>query len=206
MESLSSFLNLLYSVQVKSNNNDNLCWKPTTQKGFKVSSYYEVLNSREDYSFPWKSIWKPKVPSRVSVFVWVASLRKILTADNLRTWNIILVSWSCPCKAAGEMVDHLLLHCAFSKEVWDMVFVMFGVYWAMPRTVRGLLACWQGSFGKHRHIEIWGCNLRSFEGDEQTVADLKNIFLKTLFDWVNASGCFPCENLLDFLDLCSFQV
>jgi hypothetical protein len=219
MESLSSFLNLLYSVQVKSNNNDNLCWKPTTQKGFKVSSYYEVLNSREDYSFPWKSIWKPKVPSRVSVFVWVASLRKILTADNLRTWNIILVSWSCPCKAAGEMVDHLLLHCAFSKEVWDMVFVMFGVYWAMPRTVRGLLACWQGSFGKHRHVEIWRCvphclmwciwrerNLRSFEGDEQTVADLKNIFLKTLFDWVNASGCFPCENLLDFLDFCSFQV
>jgi hypothetical protein len=219
MESLSSFLNLLYSVQVQSNNNDKLCWKPTPQLGFKVSSYYEVLNRREDYTFPWKSIWKPKVPSRVSFFVWVASLGKILTADNLRTWNIILVSWCCLCKADGETVDHLLLHCAFSKEVWDMVFVMFGVSWTMPRTVRGLLACWQGSSGKHRHIEIWRCvphclmwciwrerNLRSFEGDEQTVADLKNIFLKTLFDWVNASGCFPCENLLDFLDLCSFQV
>ena len=30
-----------------------------------------------EISFPWKSIWKPKVPSRVSFFLWVASLGKI---------------------------------------------------------------------------------------------------------------------------------
>jgi hypothetical protein len=73
-----------------------------------------------------------------------------------------------------------------------------------------LHSCWNGKF-IHAWYEVINIvlrerNLLSFEGDEQTVADLKNIFLKTLFDWVNASGCFPCENLLDFLDLCSFQV
>lgn len=33
--------------------------------------------------FPWKSIWKAKVPSKVAFFAWSAALRKILTIDNL---------------------------------------------------------------------------------------------------------------------------
>ena len=55
------------------------------------------------------------------------------------------------------MVDHLLLHCPFSKEVWGMVFALFGVHCVMPKKVVDLLACWQGSFEKHRHIAIWRC-------------------------------------------------
>jgi hypothetical protein len=113
---------------VNGNIDDTICWKPSPQKGFKVSSYYKVLSSRGDYSFPWKSIWKLKVPSRVSFFVWVASLGRILTADNLWNQNIIFDSWCCLCKADGEMDDHLLLHCPFSREAWDMVFVLFGVH------------------------------------------------------------------------------
>jgi hypothetical protein len=64
LESISSYLDLLYSTKVKGNNDDTICWKPSPQKGFKVSSYYKVLSSREDTSFPWKNIWKLKVPSR----------------------------------------------------------------------------------------------------------------------------------------------
>jgi hypothetical protein len=219
MESLSSFLDLLYTIKVKLNSDDTMCWQPALQQGFKVSSYYRVLSSRDDISFPWKSIWKPKVPSRVAFFVWVASLGKILTADNLRNRNIILVSWCCLCKADGETVDHLLLHCSFSRELWNMILALFGVQWVMPCTVLDLLACWQGSFGKHRHVELWRCiphclmwciwrerNMRSFEGVEQTLLSLKNNFLKTLFEWAGVSGCLPCESFLDFLDLCSIRV
>jgi hypothetical protein len=192
---------------------------PSPQKGFKVSSFYRTLSLVKDCSFPWKSIWKPKVPSRVSFFFWVASLGKILTTENLRKRNIILVSWCCLCKSNGETVDHLLLHCSFTKEVWDMVFVLFGVHWVMPRKLVDLLACWQGCFGQHRHIAIWKCiphcllwciwrdqNCRSFEGIERSVADLKQMVHKTLFEWVSASGSFSCSNYLEFLDLCFFQV
>jgi hypothetical protein len=219
MESLSSFLDLLYTNKVRINGDDTMCWKPAPQKGFKVNSYYRVLFSRDNISFPWKSIWKPKVPSRVAFFVWVAALGKILTSDNLRNRNIILVSWCCLCKADGETVDHLLLHCPFSRELWNMIMALFGVQWVMPCTVLDLLACWQGSFGKHRLVEVWRCiphclmwciwrerNMRSFEGVEHTLLSLKNTFLKTLFEWVCALGCLPCESFLEFLDLCSFQM
>ena len=35
-----------------------------------------------------------------------------------------------------------------------MVLALFGVHWIMPRSVLDILACWQGPFGKHRHVEI----------------------------------------------------
>ena len=70
--------------------------------------------------FPWKSSWKPKVPSRVSFFIWTASVGRILTAENLRKRNIILVSWCCMCKQDGETVTHLLLHCILLEKygIW----------------------------------------------------------------------------------------
>ena len=149
----------------------------------------------------------------------MVSLRKLFTVENLRKQKIILVSWCCLCKRNGEIVDYLLLHFPFLKEVWGIVSTVFGVQWVMPRKVIDLLACWQGCFGWHQHSVIWKCiphclmwciwrerNFRCFEGNERSVADLKHLVLKTLFEWVSASGCFSCSNFLEFLDLCYFQV
>ena len=188
-----------------------MLWLHSLQKGFTVRSFYHVLFRIGGCSFPWKSIWQPKVPPRVSFFIWVAALGKILTAENLRKRHIILVSWCCLCKVDGETIDHLLLHCPFSCEVWDMIFALFGVQWVMPGKILDLLACWQGCFGRHKHNVIWKCiphclmwclwqerNSRQFEGCERSPTDLKNIVLNTLFEWVLASGCLSCSIFLFF--------
>jgi hypothetical protein len=52
------------------------------------------------------------------------------------------------------MVDYLMLHCPFAREVWNMVFDFFGVWWVMPRGVADLLACWQGWFKRHRNVRF----------------------------------------------------
>uniref|UniRef100_A0A2N9HTH9 Malic enzyme n=1 Tax=Fagus sylvatica TaxID=28930 RepID=A0A2N9HTH9_FAGSY len=57
--------------------------------------------------------------------------------------NTKSISWCCLCKENGETVDHLLLHCPFLREVWDMVFALFGVHWVMPWRVIDLIAFWQ---------------------------------------------------------------
>ena len=41
------------------------------------------------------------------------------------------------------------------RELWDMVFGLFGVYRVLPMSVVGLFACWQGRFGRHRNGDIW---------------------------------------------------
>jgi hypothetical protein len=109
-----------------------MCWKPSKNKGFQVKSYYKVLSSNGDGLFPWKSIWKSKVPPRVAFSSWTIALGKFFTSDSLRCRSIILVNWCCMCKVDGESVDHLLLHCPYARELWDMVFALFGVQWVMP--------------------------------------------------------------------------
>jgi hypothetical protein len=42
------------------------------------------LRSPVGSSFPWKSIWRNRVPLRVTFFVWTDALGNILTLDSLR--------------------------------------------------------------------------------------------------------------------------
>ena len=130
-----------------------------------------------------------------------------LNSRELSKRNIILVSWCCLCKENGVTFDYLLLHCPFLKEIWDLVFALFGLQWLMPRKVIDLLACWQGYIGWDWHRAIWRriphcftwCvwrerNNRSLEGCEWSVSNQKQLFLKTLFEWVSTSRCFSCSN------------
>jgi hypothetical protein len=71
-------------------------------------------------------------------------LGKILTHDNLRKRNVIVMEWCCLCKKSGESIDHLLLHCEVARALWSYVLILFGVEWIMPRTVLELLNSWGG--------------------------------------------------------------
>ena len=70
-------------------------------------------------------------------------LGRILTIkiDNLRRRKVCVIDWCFMCKRAGEMVDHLLLHCEYARELWSLVLCLFGVHWVMPSTVLGMLVC-----------------------------------------------------------------
>ena len=201
LESISTFLDLLYSVSPKGQGQDQICWKPTMSKTFQVCLFYHVLSSKAGVLFTWKCIWKPKVPPRVAFFIWTVVLGRILTANNLRRRNIILVDWCCLCKEDGETIDHLFLHCKVARELWNFVFNLFGMSWVMPRKVVELLSCWQGSLGHHR--EIWKAtphclmwcvwrerNARTFEDCEWNILDLKLLFYRLLYDWMRATGLF----------------
>ena len=69
-------MDIIYGVSVMGGGEDNMCWQPAKSRGFEVSSYYQVFNTASNHSFPWKCIWKPKVP--------YSPLEKISTIDNLR--------------------------------------------------------------------------------------------------------------------------
>ena len=55
-------MDIIYGVSVMGGGEDNMCWQPAKSRGFEVSNYYQVFNTASNHSFPWKSIWKPKVP------------------------------------------------------------------------------------------------------------------------------------------------
>ena len=50
-------------------------WKLSPRGVFDVRSYYRALQPpNPDFFFPWKWLWKPKVPTNVSSFIWTMAL------------------------------------------------------------------------------------------------------------------------------------
>jgi hypothetical protein len=91
LEEVSRFFELLYSQQIRHGKVDKICWIPSKRKNFEVKSYYKVKANLEPVDGPWKIIWKSKVPLRVTFFVWMAVLGKVIMIDNLRKKNIIVM-------------------------------------------------------------------------------------------------------------------
>lgn len=121
LESVASFMDLIYFGSWRRNGVDKICWKPSTRGVFYVCSYYRALKPQTQIFFPQKLLWKPKVPPNVSFFLWIVALGKILTIDNLMMRKVVVVDWCCLCNRNGETTNHLLLPCPIAQELWNMV-------------------------------------------------------------------------------------
>ena len=114
---MSSFLDTTYGSSVRGFGEDKIGQKLDRDKGFMVKDYYSILVGSNYYCFPWKSIWKQKIPSRVAFFVWAVALGKCLTIDNSQKRKVWILDWCYMCKCNGESVDHLFLHCPVAMDL-----------------------------------------------------------------------------------------
>jgi hypothetical protein len=76
-----------------------------------------VMGCHHGFRFPWKSVWRTKVSLMVALFVWSATLGKILNMENLKKQHVIVVDRCCMCQKNGESVDHLLIHCEVASVI-----------------------------------------------------------------------------------------
>ena len=117
---LAASYSLLQFIQPRipqGDRSDNLCWRLKGDGMFDTRSYYHAIRGDSNSLFPWKGVWKPKIPRRVAFFLWTATHDGILTLDNLMLRGRPLATWCCMCCCDGESVDHLLLHCPVSHSL-----------------------------------------------------------------------------------------
>jgi hypothetical protein len=97
------------------------------------------------------------------------------------------------CRANGESVHNLFLHCPMAVGLWNFVFRSFGVKWVISDQIRDLLFSWKNWFGKHSSL-IWNMvpayllwtlwierNRRIFEGCECFESQLVESFSISLY-------------------------
>ena len=90
---------------------------------------------------------------KLSFFAWEASWGRVLTLDRLQKRGWALANRCFLCHTCEESIDHLLIHCEKTREVWMLLLSFFGVSWVFPLSVKETLLGWRDSFvGKKRKV------------------------------------------------------
>lgn len=69
------------------------------------------------------------------------NLGMILTCDNLIKIGYTLVWWYRTCQCSGETLDHLLLYCMATFDLWLLCFAIFWDLVGDAETIMDIL-CW----------------------------------------------------------------
>ena len=122
LEDAYSFLECIHPRIPRGGGSDTSHWCLKGNGMFDTRSYYNIIRGVAASFFPWKGVWKAKIPKREAFFVWTAVHGQILTLDNLMVRGRILVNRCCMCHRNEETVDHLLLHCPIAHSLWVYMF------------------------------------------------------------------------------------
>lgn len=193
---------------------DKLKWGYHKEGTYTVKEGYHELCSRNPMidNWPWKIIWRTKLPPKVVCFTWTALYEACLTQDNLKKRKFQLPNRCYMCKKEAETTRHLLLHCEVASEIWNMFFCLFGLKWTMPLSVKDACESWSIWRVDKAIKKIWimipGCifwciwlerNRRCFEGESTSVGDLKARCLVNLFSWASLYPAVNAEQFQDFI-------
>lgn len=108
--------------------NDIWMWRHSKHGQFSVRGAYFVELMANRSSGPstslnsnngvWKKVWRAKVAPKVKLFGWKLLHNGLPVNDNLARRGVI-IDKQCPrCGDGEESVEHLLMQCDVSKQVW----------------------------------------------------------------------------------------
>ena len=206
------FMELLHRAEVKREESDSSRWQLSGDGKFSVRSFFRSFKGNHSGNFPWKKIWKYKMPPRVSFLVWTASWGKVLTLDNLRRRGFCLAGRCFMCKCDDETVEHLFVHCEVARALWLGVLGYVCVSWVLPRKVEDVLRSWHRKLRDKDSQLLWGLipscifwcvweerNGRCFQDTENPLVKLKEKMFTYLFFWFNAVAEEPVISIHELL-------
>lgn len=119
-------------------------------------------------------------------------------------------NWCVLCKKDEETVDHLLIHCEVSYQLWVFCLDIFGMNWIVPRRVIEVVDSWRCRSRNKEALRVWTvphaifwavwreCNYRIFNDKEDTVIGLKAHIADLLFAWGDTTNFCMRTPLFDF--------
>jgi ribonuclease HI len=110
---------------------DALIWAGGDATGrVTVKNIYVALLPAQDVAAlpPWLfQMWKWPIPLKLILFIWLCANEKALTWEVLRKKGWHGPGFCYLCRRASEDIHHLLIHCTFTKEVWNRLLQHFSL-------------------------------------------------------------------------------
>ena len=101
-------------------------WRWSSSGQYSTSSTYRAFFLGLTEQLGAKQLWKIKAPNKCRFFIWLVLHGRCWTSDRLQRHGLPNHGNCVLCDQQSETLDHLLLHCVFSREVWFRLFRRHG--------------------------------------------------------------------------------
>lgn len=123
---LPSVAHLIYQIFPSSlNAEDRFCWQRTKSGIYSVrSGYYAMIDESPPavihHAFNWhKNVWSVKTTPKINLFLWRLVQGALPLGANLQARGLT-ANTNCPHCNAPETALHLILHCPYAQQVWEL--------------------------------------------------------------------------------------
>ncbi|GJN11283.1 hypothetical protein PR202_ga29462 [Eleusine coracana subsp. coracana] len=111
-------LGRLESINTTPNREDRFIWRWSATGEYSPSSAYRILFNGQFAIQGAKELHKTRAPARSKFFFWLVLLGRCWTSDRLQRHNLQHNGPRALCVQLTETLDHLLLGCVFSRQIW----------------------------------------------------------------------------------------
>lgn len=139
---------LIQQVHLDESATDSITWKWTPNGAYSASSAYRIqfLGSIQDNRANF--FWKAKTENKCRFFAWLMVHKKIVTSDKLqlRGWDNSPICSLCGIEL--ETARHLIMECAFAKQIWSSIWSKLGLQVPTTSLFNGDILAWWDSCRK----------------------------------------------------------
>lgn len=120
---------------------DQYRWKLTQSGVYTSKSAYAAFFVGTIKFAPWKRIWKSWAPLRCKFFIWLAFINHCWTSDRLAKRGLPHPD-ACPFCDQEKTMQHLLVGCVFSRQIWFSIFQSLHLSALVPTTSDFRFSSW----------------------------------------------------------------
>jgi hypothetical protein len=119
-------------VQLVATVEDRFIWKWTASQQYSAASAYRAFFHGQCGLPGARTLAKTRAPACCKFFIWLSLLDRCWTSARLQCHNLQNSGPRILCCQADELMSHLLLQCAFSREVWFRILRVGGFQYLAP--------------------------------------------------------------------------
>jgi hypothetical protein len=109
---------ILQEVQLNPGVPNHHYWTPSSSRTYSSKSAYDRFFTGAVQFEPAVRIWKSWALPRCKIFLWLAFLNRCWTVDRLAHQGLDHTQHCLFCDQEEETIQHILVGCVFSKDVW----------------------------------------------------------------------------------------
>lgn len=133
---------LTREIQLADCQNDRICWMWTLDKVFSTSLAYRAFFIGQHPLEGAKILQKTSAPTKCKFFIWLVLHDRCWTTERRKRHGLQDQDTCVLCIQESEMIDHLLVNCSFTREIWFRSLRWLGWETVAPTNETQWLAEW----------------------------------------------------------------